>query len=84
MINFSRGILVEYALSLPLLMVEFEFNPQSISYTRSVNIPDAKPNTNRLGFTTPQEAPRVTQGVTPQKENIDIKILLDATDRMDD
>ena len=38
MIPFSHGFLVEYALSVPPLVLAFDFNPQQLSRNRSVSI----------------------------------------------
>ncbi|MEE8058710.1 MAG: hypothetical protein V3T17_12905 [Pseudomonadales bacterium] len=81
-IKFTKGILVEYTLSIPPLILQFEFNPENISYSRSVNIPKPDPYVSRLGFCSPQEASRVSQGAIAQKEKMTVKVLLDATDRM--
>ena len=86
LINFSKGMLIEYALSLPPLALQFEFNPESLSRTRSVNIVTGNAPGTRGGydFTLPSETPRVAQGVTPNPEQGDISILVDASDRMGD
>jgi hypothetical protein len=78
-----RGFLVEYALSLPPLVLVFEFNPQTLSRTRTIQLPqNPTPGFRGYGFTLPTETPRVAQGVTAQPEEFSMEILLDATDRM--
>jgi hypothetical protein len=86
MIKLSRGILLEYALSTPPLALVFAFNPQTLTRTRTVTLrPEAVPGTRgSYDFTQPSETPRVTQGVTAQPEQLDLTVLLDATDRMND
>jgi len=80
-----KGILVEYSLMLPPLVLVFEFNPQNISRTRSITIKTGSTPGTRGGydFALPTETPRVAQGVSVEPETFDITILLDATDRMD-
>jgi len=86
LINFSKGLLIEYGLSLPPLALQFEFNPQTLSRTRTINITTGNAPGTRGGydFTLPNETPRVAQGVTVEPERFSIEILLDATDRMSD
>lgn len=86
MIKLNQGILLEYALSLPPLALVFEFNPQTLSRTRTITLRTGTAPGTRGGydFTLPTETPRVAQGATAQPETMDITILLDATDRMND
>lgn len=86
MLNTTKGMLIEYALALPPLVLVFDFNPQSLTRTRSVTMPGSPPPGTRGGydFALPTETPRVAQGVTVQPESFSIEILLDATDRMND
>jgi hypothetical protein len=86
LVNFTKGLLVEYGLSLPLLALEFEFNPQTISRTRSINVATGTaPGTHGgYDFTLPSETPRVAQGVTVNNEEFSVQILIDATDTMAD
>jgi hypothetical protein len=80
----QRGLLFEYSLEKGLVL-EFEFNPSSITRTRSVTVKTPNLSGARGGydFNNPSEAPRAAQGVTVASESFSIKILLDATDRMD-
>lgn len=84
MLNVTKGVLLEYGLSLPPLFLMFEFNPQTLSRTRTINLQTGNAPGTRGGydFTLPNETPRVAQGVTVQPEQFSIDILLDATDRM--
>lgn len=86
LVNFTRGILVEYGLSLPPLVLEFEFNPETLSRTRSVRITaGSAPGTGGgYAFGPPSEVSRVAQGVTVDPEQFSITVLFDATDRMAD
>lgn len=86
MLNTTKGMLIEYALALPPLVLVFDFNPQSLTRTRTLTMPGATTPGTRGGydFTLPTETPRVAQGVTVQPESFTIEILLDATDRMND
>ena len=86
MINVSKGALIEYALSLPPLVLVFEFNPKTITRTRSIEITTGNAPGTRGGydFTLPTETPRVAQGVSIQPETFTVNIMVDATDRMND
>ncbi|MFV8753958.1 hypothetical protein ACNOYE_25720 [Nannocystaceae bacterium ST9] len=80
-----RGMLVEYSLSVPPLMLWFEFNPSSLTRTRMVTIETSQLPGARGGgdFTSPLETPRAARGASVKPETFELKILLDATDRMD-
>ncbi|MFY0991989.1 hypothetical protein [Halomonas sp. C05BenzN] len=82
----SHGALVEYGLTQPPLILEFEFNPESLSRTRSVSITTGNAPGTRGGydFAFPWETSRVAQGVSVDPESFSLDILLDATDRMAD
>jgi len=84
--EFMHGLLVQYGLSLPPLALEFEFNPKTVSRTRTVNITMGSAPGTRGGydFVSPKETPRVAQGVSVDPEHFSMEILLDATDRMSD
>ncbi len=86
MLNVTKGILLEYALGIPPLALVFEFNPKTISRTRTVTVQTGSAPGTRGGydFVLPTETPRASQGVTAQPESLTITILLDATDRMND
>ncbi len=86
MIKVTKGLLIEYALAIPPLALAFDFNPQSVSRTRTVTITTGSTPATRGGydFALPTEAPRASQSVTMEAETFSIKILLDATDRMDE
>jgi hypothetical protein len=85
-IKLTKGIILEYALSLPPLALVFDFNPRTLSRTRTITLRTGSAPGTRGGydFTLPTETPRVAQGVTAEPETLDITILLDATDRMND
>jgi hypothetical protein len=82
----SKGILLEYTLSLPPSVLVFEINPQTLTRSRSISITLGSTPATRGGydFTTPMETPRVAQSVSVQPESFSIEILLDATDRFSD
>ena len=86
MIQTTKAALVEYALSIPPLILLFEFNPQSFSRTRTVNVTTGSaPGTlGGYDFALPTETPRVSQGVQAEPESFSIEIMFDATDRMND
>jgi Contractile injection system tube protein len=85
MIKVTRGVLVEYALAVPPLVLSFEFNPESLSRSRTITVArgDLPGNRGGYGFTSPMETARAAQGVTMEPESFSVRILLDATDRMD-
>lgn len=78
-------MLVEYALTIPPPVLIFEFNPKTITRTRTITIKtgNAPGTVGGYDFFLPTETPRVAQGVTIQPESFSIEILVDATDRMD-
>src|SRR5919106_309944 len=82
----AKGVLFEYGLTIPPLALVFEFNPQSISRSRTITIKTGDAPGNRTGydFLTPLETSRVAQGVELTAESFSIDILLDATDKMAD
>lgn len=86
MLNTTKGILVEYALAIPPLVLVFEFNPQSLTRTRTITLKTGSAPGTRGGydFLLPTETPRVAQGVTVEPESFSMEILLDVTDRMND
>lgn len=86
MLNTTKGMLVEYSLSIPPLVLVFEFNPKVLSRTRTINLKTGSAPGTQGGydFTLPTETPRVAQGVTVQPESFSIEILIDATDSMAD
>ncbi len=86
MLNTIKGMLIEYSLSLSPLVLVFEFNPESLTRTRTITMNTGNAPGTRGGydFTLPTETPRVSQGVRVQPESFSIDILLDATDRMND
>ena len=86
MANFIKGALVEYGLSLPPLALIFQFNPETISRSRSITVTTGNAPGTRDGydFTTPFETPRVAQGVELQKESFSIDVLFDGTEAMDE
>ena len=83
-LKVKRGALVEYTNATPPLELHFEFNPASITRTRSVTVKTGGCPGTRGGydFEDKSEIPRVAQGVTVNAESFTVKILLDATDRM--
>jgi Contractile injection system tube protein len=80
----TKGLLIEYGLSLPPLVLSFDFNPETISRSRSITVQTGDLPATRGGysFMTPFETARAAQGVTMQPETLSIRILLDATDGM--
>jgi len=84
-LKVQRGALIEYAMD-DMLVLEFEFNPSSITRTRTVevkkgNLPGAR---GGYDFTSPSESSRAAQGVIAGPESLNITIMLDATDRMNE
>jgi len=86
MLNPVKGFLLEYGVSMPPLVLAFDFNPQQLTRNRSVTITLGSTPATRGGFdfTLPTETARVAQGVAVDPESFDVEILLDATDRMNE
>jgi len=84
MIKVTKGLLVQYALATPPMFLQFEFNPSSITRTRSITVNTGSTPATRGGydFDSKSETPRASQGVNVNTESFTVKILLDATDRM--
>jgi hypothetical protein len=85
MADYLHGMLIEYALAIPPLVLWFEFNPSTVTRTRTATINTSNLPGSRGGgsFTSPTETPRAARGVSVRPETFQIRILLDATDRMD-
>ncbi len=83
-LKIQRGALVEYANVDNPLELYFEFNPATITRTRSVTVQTGGAPGSRGGydFADKSEIHRVAQGVTVNAESFRVKIMLDATDRM--
>jgi len=83
-VHAQRGALVEYADTPQPLELRFEFNPTTITRTRSVTVRTGGAPGTRGGydFKDKTQTARAAQGVTLNAESFSIKILLDATDRM--
>lgn len=79
--RFLRGMLVEYTVAIPPLSLVFDFNPQTLSRTRTVTLPSAGGAGGGYDFTSPLETPRAALGVTMQPESFSIDVLFDATGR---
>ena len=82
----AKAALIEYALAIPPLVLLFDFNPQSLSRTRTVTVKNGTTPATRGGydFALPTETPRAALGVSVQPETFSIEVLIDATDRMND
>ena len=82
MIQTAKGMLVEYALSLPPLVLEFDLNPETLTRSRTVSFDaSALPIAD---FVTPGESNRIGQAASAAAETISFDILLDATDKLAD
>lgn len=84
--SHERGLLVEYAITPRPLVLPFLFNPSSITRTRSLTVRTGGSPGARGGyaFASPDQTPRASQGATASPESLTFRILLDATDRMND
>ena len=82
-LKVTRGMLKEYTGGKNALELNFEFNPSTITRTRSIDISfEDEGQTGPKDFKDESEAARVAQGVSVKAESFTVKILLDATDRM--
>jgi hypothetical protein len=79
----QRGSLVEYTAAPDALRLEFEFNPTTLTRSRQVTFkPQAPGQRGAQDFDGPADAARAAQGASVNAESLSLKILLDATDRM--
>ena len=83
-LRVTRGVLKEHTAGDNPLQLHFEFNPSTITRTRSIEIEFGEGQATAGGrdFSGTAEIPRVAQGATVKAESFTLKILLDATDRM--
>ena len=79
-----RGALMEYGKAEPALELHFEFNPTTITRSRTVTIKagEAEGTQGGYDFSSRDEAVRAAQKATVNAETLSVKILLDATDRL--
>ena len=79
-----RGFLREHTDADKKLELHFDFNPSTISRTRTVEFQANSPGSGSANsnFNGASEVSRVTQRATVKAETFTVKILLDATDRM--
>lgn len=83
-LKVTQGVLTELTGSGNPLELVFEFNPTTISRSRSIEITfgDGQATAGGCDFTGTSEIPRIAQSATVKAESFTVKILLDATDRM--
>ena len=83
-VKVTRGVLKELTKGGTPLELRFEFNPTTITRSRSIDIVFGKGDETTGGrdFTGTKELARVGNSATVKAESFTIKILLDATDRM--
>jgi hypothetical protein len=86
MIRPLKAALVEYALAAPPLAFVFDYNPQAVTRSRTIQLRSSSaPGVNRGNdFTLPTETARAALGVTVQPETFTLDILIDASDRLKD
>jgi len=84
-LKVTRGVLKELTSAGHPLELAFEFNPTTITRSRAIEIKfgQGQETTGGRDFTGTKEIPRVAQSAVVKAESFTIKILLDATDRMD-
>ena len=79
----TKGVLLEYSLSVPPLVLVFDFNPKSLTRTRTINLKTGTAPGTRGGydFTLPTETPRVAvQRKLIQATSVDL-VTYDIKDR---
>ncbi len=83
-LRVTRGVLKEHTGGDNPLELHFEFNPSTISRSRAIEITFGEGQATAGGrdFNGTSEIARVAQGATVKAESFTLKILLDATDRM--
>lgn len=83
-LKVTRGVLKEHTGGDNPLELHFEFNPSTITRSRSIEITfgEGQETAGGRDFNGASEIARVAQGATVKAESFTLKILLDATDRM--
>lgn len=83
-LKVTRGELLEYTDDPNPLKLTFEFNPSTITRSRTISLGTGQAQGNEGGydFDSPSQVVRATQGVRITPETFSLKILLDATDRL--
>lgn len=83
-LRVTRGVLKEHTRGDNPLELHFEFNPSTITRSRAIEIAFGEGQATAGGrdFSGTSEIARVAQGATVKAESFTLKILLDATDRM--
>jgi hypothetical protein len=77
----ARGALIEYTATLPPLLFVFDFNPETITRTRTLNLrKEGVPGRRGYDFSSPAQVPRAALGASVQAETFTLKLLLDASD----
>ena len=87
LLKTAKGLLVEYAVSLPPLVLVFDVvSPESLTRSRSITLSLGQTPANQGGydFTLPTETPRVSQGVSAKPETLSVQIRLDCTDKLNE
>ena len=89
-----RGAFVEFGVSLPPLIVKFQFNPEMITRTRTATVkppctPAGKKAAQTIGYVQQQKDSsllkfRVGETITVHRETLGFEIRLDATDKLND
>ena len=90
-----KGAFVEYGLSIPPLVVCFQFNPETISRSRSLYISVPREKREEYGWISLRELQqkeeysdltklREAQDVSVQSESISFELKLDATDKLNE
>jgi hypothetical protein len=79
-----RGVLKELTSAEHPLQLSFEFNPTTITRSRAIEIKfgEGQETAGGKDFSGTAELPRVAQSAVVKAESFTVKILLDATDRM--
>lgn len=83
-VRVTRGVLKEHTAGENPLELHFEFNPSTITRSRAIEIAfgEGQQTAGGRDFSGTGEIARVAQGATVKAESFTLKILLDATDRM--
>jgi len=83
-LKVTRGVLKEHTNSDQSLELHFEFNPSTMTRSRAIDITfgDGQETAGGRDFTGTKEIARVAESAVVKAESFTLKILLDATDRM--
>lgn len=81
----ARGVLAEYNLNPDAIILPFQYNPETMTRTRGIDITiNNTPGTGTdFAFATPMQTPRIMQAASLQEETLSVELIFSAADYMD-